>query len=354
MKFLHLREIPHPLIQENQSLQHLNTFGLASVASRFLSVQQEEDLIQHQSIIAKTSTLILGGGSNLILPPGVKGLVLYNQIKGVEVVRRTHDTVTVEIGGGTNWHQFVLWSLKQGYGGVENMALIPGTVGAAPVQNIGAYGVELKDVFVGLRAYDLEKGEYRNFTAKECTFAYRHSFFKTPAAKGRYLITKVQLELTTENHHLNTGYGAISNLLEQAKVSQPSPADIARAVIEIRRSKLPDWRQLGNAGSFFKNPIIPEEQYEQLRQDMPALSIPAYPAAEGYRKLAAGWLIDQCGWKGKRDGAVGCYEKQALVIVNHGGATSLDVIAFSERIAADVQAKFGIQLEREVNALASE
>ncbi|MEL6659956.1 MAG: UDP-N-acetylmuramate dehydrogenase, partial [Bacteroidota bacterium] len=225
---------------------------------------------------------------------------------------------------------------------------------AAPVQNIGAYGVELKDVFVALRAFDLQSGTFRQFDLRECDFGYRHSLFKQADVKGRYLITKVQLELTTANHHLNTNYGAISTLLEQAKVDHPTPADIARAVIEIRRSKLPDWRQLGNAGSFFKNPIIPMEQYQNLRQQLPDVKIPAYPAGEDKMKLAAGWLIDQCGWKGKRNGPVGCYEKQALVIVNHGGATAKDILALSQQIVADVQHKFGVQLEREVNAIFSE
>ena len=354
MKFLHLRERPCRLIQENKSLRHLNTFGLESQADRFLAVQTEDELSTHKAIIQETSTLILGGGSNLILPAKLKRLVLFNQIKGVEIKQRTHDTVLVEVGGGMNWHEFVLWSLAQGYGGIENLALIPGTVGAAPVQNIGAYGVELKDVFVSLRAFDLQTGKFQTFMLEDCDFGYRHSLFKRADMKGRFLITKVQLELSTTNHTLNTSYGAISTLLEQAKVEAPTPADIARAVIEIRRSKLPDWRQLGNAGSFFKNPIIPTNQFEELRQRMPEVKIPAYPAGEGQKKLAAGWLIDQCGWKGKRDGAVGCYEKQALVLVNHGGATSEDVLAFSHKITADVVHKFGIQLEREVNAVINE
>lgn len=354
MKFLHLRERPRPLIQENQSLRHLNTFGLASQASQLLPIGRENDLATHAATIQESPCLILGGGSNLILPPVLDKLVLYNQIKGVEIKQRTHDTVVLEVGGGMNWHEFVIWTLSRGYGGLENMALIPGTVGAAPVQNIGAYGVELKDVFVALRAFDLQSGTFRQFDLRECDFGYRHSLFKQADVKGRYLITKVQLELTTANHHLNTNYGAISTLLEQAKVDHPTPADIARAVIEIRRSKLPDWRQLGNAGSFFKNPIIPMEQYQNLRQQLPDVKIPAYPAGEDKMKLAAGWLIDQCGWKGKRNGPVGCYEKQALVIVNHGGATAKDILALSQQIVADVQHKFGVQLEREVNAIFSE
>ena len=344
----------YPLIQENQSLRHLNTFGLEAAAKQFLRVQTEEDLSTHKATIQKASCLILGGGSNLILPAKINRLVLYNQIMGIEIKPRAHDTVLIEVGGGMNWHELVLWTLAQGYGGVENMALIPGTVGAAPVQNIGAYGVELKDVFVSLRAFDLQEGSFREFNFEECDFGYRHSYFKQPGVKGRFLITKIQLELSTANHRLNTSYGAISTLLEQAQVDQPTPSDIARAVIEIRRSKLPDWRQLGNAGSFFKNPIVALTQFDEIRQRMPDVKIPAYPAGEEKVKLAAGWLIDQCGWKGKRQGAVGCYEKQSLVIVNHGGASSKDILAFSQAITADVEHKFGIQLEREVNAVFNE
>lgn len=353
MKFLHLRERQAALIQENQSLQHLNTFGVDAIASFFTKITREEELEHIQEAIESHPTLILGGGSNLLLPKRIEGLVLYNCIKGVAISRHLHNEVVIEAGGGMNWHELVLWTLQQGLGGIENLALIPGTVGAAPVQNIGAYGVELKDVFESLRAYDLKEGKFVEFTAVDCRFGYRHSAFKEIENKGRYLITKVRLKLTARQHQTNTSYGAIQNVLTAKGVSSPSPLDIAGAVIEIRRSKLPDWRQLGNAGSFFKNPIITSAQFKILEERMEGVSVPSYPAGEDLVKLAAGWLIDQAGWKGKRSGAVGCYEKQALVIVNHDGANGEEILAFSQSVQADVHAKFGIQLEREVNAIGS-
>lgn len=339
------------MIQENKSLRHFNTFGVASTAQNYVEVSSEAELSPLQSLLQSQPTLILGGGSNMILPETVPGLVLHNRIGGIQVMQTRHNEVVIAVGGGTNWHQLVLWTLQQGFGGIENMALIPGTVGAAPVQNIGAYGVELKDVFEGLTAYDLHEGQLVEFSPADCAFAYRHSIFKTAGAKGRYLITRVRLRLTTHEHDLRTSYGAIQAVLEEKGISSPTPMDIGAAVIEIRRSKLPDWRQLGNAGSFFKNPIISTADFEALQKRLEGIKIPAYPAGEGFVKLAAGWLIDQSGWKGKKIGPVGCYEKQALVIVNHGGATGEDILSFSKKVMADVEEKFGIALEREVNAI---
>lgn len=339
------------LIHENYSLRHLNTFGISAIAHQYAAISSEDELAQLHPEIKGRNTLILGGGSNLILPDVVSCLVLHNQIKGVRIIRQLHDEVIIEAGGGINWHELVLWSLQQGLGGVENLALIPGTVGAAPVQNIGAYGVELKDVFESLRAFDLQEGIFREYSGSDCEFAYRHSIFKTPAVKGRYLITRVRLKLTNRSHRLNTSYGAINTVLQEKGISSPTPADIAGAVIEIRRAKLPDWRQLGNAGSFFKNPIIPLTQFDELKKELGRTDIPSYPAGSTQVKLPAGWLIDQCGWKGQERGAVGCYEKQALVIVNKGGATGAEILAFSKVLVQDVHAKFGILLEREVNSL---
>ncbi len=353
MKFLHLRERQAALIQENQSLRHLNTFGVDATASYFAEIRQESDLQSMTDALANQPTLILGGGSNLLLPKKIERLVLHNCIMGVEVIRQLHNEVVIEAGGGMNWHQLVLWSLEHGLGGLENLALIPGTVGAAPVQNIGAYGVELKDIFESLRAFDLQEGKFAEFDHRACQFAYRHSTFKDESNKGRFLITKVRLKLTSREHQLNTSYGAIQKVLAEKGVSSPTPSDIAGAVIEIRRSKLPDWRQLGNAGSFFKNPIIPEAQFEEMKVRLAPTQIPSYPAGEGLVKLAAGWLIDQSGWKGKRKGDVGCYEKQALVIVNHDNATGEEILAFSKLIVDNVEERFGIQLEREVNAIES-
>ena len=289
--------------------------------------------------------LILGGGSNMLLTKDFEGLVAKNNILGREVVSQNPDEIRVKIGGGEVWHDIVLWTIAQGWNGLENMSLIPGSVGAAPIQNIGAYGKELKDVFVECEAVNLQSGEIRTFFLVECEFGYRESVFKNQL-KGQFVIVSVTMRLST-HPELNTSYGTISKELEVLGISHPTAKDISDAVIAIRQSKLPDPAILGNSGSFFKNPIIPVSDYEEIAYENPGL--PSYPSSEGFVKVPAGWLIDQAGWKGKRVGKCGVHEKQALVLVNYGGATGDEIFQLSEDIIADIIQKYGIELEREVN-----
>ncbi|MBP6812127.1 MAG: UDP-N-acetylmuramate dehydrogenase, partial [Saprospiraceae bacterium] len=254
--------------------------------------------------------------------------------------------VWVEVGGGVVWHEFVLSAVAQGYGGVENMSLIPGTVGASPIQNIGAYGVELKDVFVRLKALNLTSGKLKTFSHSDCQFGYRDSIFKREE-KGKWCITSVVFSLTKSPHKLNTSYGDISKTLESNGISNPSIADISRAVVQIRTSKLPDPAKIGNCGSFFKNPETEHSVLERILATHP--QAPHYPLPDGRVKIPAGWLIEQCGWKGKRVGNTGCYERQALVLVNYGGATGKEVKNLAEAIIESVERTFGVRLEAEVN-----
>jgi UDP-N-acetylmuramate dehydrogenase len=272
--------------------------------------------------------------------------VLLNRILGKELISKTNESVTIAVGGGENWHELVLWSLHQGWYGLENLSLIPGTVGAAPIQNIGAYGVELKDYFAGLEAIDLTTGAFIFFDNSAMQFGYRDSVFKREW-KGKALISKVYFKLSLVPK-INISYGVIPKVLEAAGVEHPSPTDVSNAVVFIRKSKLPDPAVLGNAGSFFKNPELNADFVEEkLLPQFPKM--PQYPSVPGKIKIPAGWLIDQCGWKGKKLGSAGCYEKQALVLVNHGGASGSDIWKLAEAIQASVYEKFGIKLEPEVN-----
>lgn len=290
---------------------------------------------------------VLGGGSNILFTQNVDGLLMKNEISGIEIVRRWSNKVHIAVGGGENWHQFVLWAVENGYGGIENMSLIPGTVGASPIQNIGAYGVELKDVFVRLEAIDLATNKKHVFNKKQCEFGYRDSIFKRHA-KDKYLITKVVFSLTSAQHNINTSYGDISKTLETLQITgTPTIKDISKAVIHIRSSKLPDPAKIGNCGSFFKNPELPSSILEQIRQTHP--TAPGYTLPNDRVKIPAGWLIEQCGWKGKRIGNTGCYEKQALVLVNHGDASGQEVKQLSQDIINSVKERFGVKLEPEVN-----
>jgi UDP-N-acetylmuramate dehydrogenase len=290
---------------------------------------------------------VLGGGSNILFTQNVDGLLLKNEISGIEIVRRWSNKVHIAVGGGENWHQFVLWAVENGYGGIENMSFIPGTVGASPIQNIGAYGVELKDVFVRLEAIDLATNKKHVFNKKQCEFGYRDSIFKRHA-KDKYLITKVVFSLTSAQHNINTSYGDISKTLETLQITgTPTIKDISKAVIHIRSSKLPDPAKIGNCGSFFKNPELPSSILEQIRQTHP--TAPGYPLPNDRVKIPAGWLIEQCGWKGKRIGNTGCYEKQALVLVNHGDASGQEVKQLSQDIINSVKERFNVKLEPEVN-----
>ena len=332
-------------IQENVSLLPYNTFGIPAQAAHFAAVESEDDL---RSALRSGihPVFVLGGGSNILFTRNPEGLVLKNAIRGTEVVRRFKNKVWVRVGGGEVWHDFVLWAVQNDLGGVENLSLIPGTMGAAPVQNIGAYGVELKDLLVGLAAIELSTGKLRHFNRSDCRFGYRDSIFKKEA-KGKYCIASVTLSLTIHRHHLNVSYGDIRKTLEAGGITQPTIADVSRAVVRIRSSKLPDPAKIGNCGSFFKNPETEHAVLERIRVTHP--QVPHFELPDGRVKIPAGWLIEQCGWKGKRVGNTGCYEKQALVLVNHGGATGAEVKNLAYAIIESVEQTFGIRLEPEVN-----
>ncbi|MGH1335720.1 MAG: UDP-N-acetylmuramate dehydrogenase [Aureispira sp.] len=330
--------------KNKHSLQELHTFGMPIHAQDYIKIQQVEDLLACLPLSGKF--LILGGGSNVLFTQDFEGCVLHNQIKGIEVVKEEEEAVYVRVGGGEVWHDLVEWCLGQGYSGIENLSLIPGSVGAAPIQNIGAYGVELKDVFYSLEGIELATGTLHQFVVEECAFGYRDSVFKRKY-KGQYFITKVTLRLPKQAT-LNFSYGAIQAQLQKNE-TLPSPKSISEAVIQIRQQKLPDPKQIGNAGSFFKNPIINKEKGEALQVRYP--NVPLYPAGTGQVKLAAGWLIDQLGWKGYRKGDAGVHAHQALVLVNHGQATGAELWALAQEVQASVQEHFGILLEPEVNII---
>jgi UDP-N-acetylmuramate dehydrogenase len=327
-------------------LAPLHTFGIEAFADQLLTISSKASL---QEIIQQGLSkpfYILGGGSNIVFTKDFEGTILQVDIKGKEIIKETSDEVVVKVGAGESWHEFVLWCLENDFGGVENLSLIPGTVGAAPIQNIGAYGVELVDVFDQLEAIDLATAEECVFQKEECQFGYRDSIFKR-TLKGKVLITHVYLRLSKQAHQLHTSYGAIQNTLKEWEIETPSIQEISKAVIHIRQSKLPDPKVIGNAGSFFKNPEIGKAQFEQLKEAFP--NIVGYPLDNDKVKVPAGWLIDQCGWKGKRMGNVGCYEKQALVMVNYGNAHGYEVKAHAERVMDSVREKFGVSLTPEVN-----
>lgn len=333
-------------IKENVSLRSYNTFGI-DVCAKYAVTITDEDQIKEligTDIYRNNKTMILGGGSNVLFTGNFDGLLIRNEITGRKVEEETEDHVIVKFGAGENWHEAVLFAVQQGWGGIENMSLIPGTVGAAPMQNIGAYGVEIKETFLSLDAVDLESGDKRQFEKDECGFGYRQSIFKT-THKNRFFITAVRLMLS-KSAQINTGYGAIRQTLAEMEVHQPSIRDVSDAVIRIRRSKLPDPAEIGNAGSFFKNPVISKERFSHLKEQFP--SIVGYPTEEGV-KVPAGWLIEHAGWKGKKTGNIGVHKDQALVLVNYGGGKGEEIYQLSEDILQSVHAKYGIDLEREVN-----
>ncbi len=334
------------MIQHNVSLRQFNTFGLDVTANALARVNSQHSLseILEHARKNRSELLVLGGGSNILFTKDVDALVILNELEGIIVVAENEQEVFVRAGAGVIWHELVMHCVSRGWGGIENLSLIPGKVGAAPMQNIGAYGVELKDVFHELEAQHIPTGESRIFSNTDCQFDYRESIFKT-SLKGQYIIKDITLRLA-KNPSVNTSYGAIGQELEKLGVQATTVADVSRAVINIRRSKLPDPAQLGNAGSFFKNPVVSEALAHDLKARYPGL--PSYSAPKGV-KLAAGWLIEQCGWKGKIIGHTGSHRDQALVLVNYGGATGQEVLQLSESIMASVREKFGVELEREVN-----
>ena len=337
-------------IEENKPLQNLNTFGLTAKAKYFATITSQENLIELlQQKIAQTENLFpIGGGSNILLTQDVNALVIHNQIKGIELTKEDDNFYYVEAGSGENWHEFVLFCLHHNWFGAENLSLIPGSVGAAPMQNIGAYGIELKEVFDYLETVDIKTGKVLKFNKNECEFGYRSSIFKT-RLKGQTIITKVGFKFP-KNYQLNTSYGAINQELENLNITSPTPLDVSQAVINIRSSKLPDPKKIGNSGSFFKNPVVSNEVYENILKKYP--TAPNYKVSETEVKVPAGWLIETAGWKGKTfDNRFGVHKNQALVLVNYGGAIGHEIYNLSEQIMQDIKAKFGIELEREVNII---
>ncbi|MFY7991555.1 MAG: UDP-N-acetylmuramate dehydrogenase [Fluviicola sp.] len=330
----------------NVSLAAYNTFGIDVQADALTEVHSIEELQDALALNAgKLPLLILGGGSNILFTKPVHAFVIINKIKGVQVLEEQGDVLLVEAGSGEVWHEFVQYTVQNGWGGIENLSLIPGSVGASPMQNIGAYGVEIKDVFHSLDALEIATGNVVTFSKEACAFGYRESVFKR-ALKDKYIITAVRYNLC-KKPSFQTGYGAIQQELEAMGVQDLSVRSISEAVIRIRQSKLPDPKVLGNAGSFFKNPVVSAELAQRILDSHP--NAPHYPQADGTEKLAAGWLIEQCGLKGFRKGNCGVHEKQALVLVNYGGATGNEIYALSQLVLDTVQEKFGVLLEREVN-----
>ena len=339
------------LIEHNQDLTRLNTMGIQSIAKQFFCIESIDDLqelIQNNRIVQPLH--ILGGGSNvLLLNESIDGTVIQNCIKGIHILSEDDSVVEVRVGAGENWNDFVQWCIDHNYAGIENLTLIPGSVGASPMQNIGAYGVEVKDVITHVECVDLTTAEMVMFSNKECEFGYRMSVFKTKF-KGRYCITGVQFKLH-KTPTFQVHYKALANVLEERNISksQLTLRLVSDTVRDIRMSKLPDPTKLHNCGSFFKNPIVSDEVLDRIRQKYP--EVPSYPEPNDLYKVPAGWLIEQSGWRGYREGAVGVYEKQALIIVNYGGAKGQDVYDLSEDVFQSVMNKFGIELEREVNLI---
>jgi len=336
-------------IEKDFPLLHYNTFSIDARCDFFIEIFSVDDLkaIINDEKLRSLPKLILGGGSNLLLTKDFHGLVIKNSIKGISIVKEDNNYAWLKCSAGEVWHDIVLFAIQNNLAGIENLSLIPGQVGAAPMQNIGAYGVELESVFDSLEAINMETGETKIFVKDECQFGYRESVFKKDA-KGKYCIVSVTLRLN-KTPALNISYGAIKDTLKDMNVAQPAIKDVSDAVIKIRTSKLPNPKVLGNAGSFFKNPEISKEQFEKLKSVYP--DMPNFPAANNHIKIPAAWLIEQCEWKGKRVGNTGSHAQQALVLVNYGNATGNEIKLLSENIQQSVKQKFGIELTPEVNII---
>lgn len=334
---------------QSQSLAAYNTFGFDVKADLFVeinSIEEFQELLQTPKW-KENQHLILGGGSNILLTDDFNGLVVINRITGTLILEEDDKSVVVKCGGGENWHQFVLNMLERNWGGLENLSFIPGTVGAAPMQNIGAYGAEIKDTFHSLEAINLKTGEIEAFLPEECEFGYRESVFKHKL-KGQFLIASVSFKLDKPGfHQLNLDYGIIKNVLKDKGVEKPTIQDVSDAVIDIRQSKLPNPAEIGNSGSFFKNPIIDASQLEKLKSEFP--EIPFYELKDDKIKLAAGWLIEKAGWKGHQENGVGVHHKQALVLVNYGEGKGKDILNLAKKIQDSIHSKFGVELSPEVN-----
>lgn len=340
-------------LQQNISLKKFNTFGIDVSANYFLQISSVDELAEYfdykklSSPLSPLPTCILGGGSNILFTKNYEGVILKNNLKGITIIKQDENHIYIKTAAGENWHSFVMYCVANNFAGIENLSLIPGNVGASPMQNIGAYGVEIKDVFYELEAFDIEDKKLVIFNKQDCEFGYRESVFKRKY-KGRFVITSVTFKLN-KNPTFNTSYGAIEQELEKTQAQQITIQAVSQAVINIRRSKLPDPAAIGNAGSFFKNPTVIASFFTKLKMHFPA--IVGYELPDGNVKLAAGWLIEQCGWKGYRKNDAGCHAKQALVLVNYGNAGGDEIVELSKQIIESVYQKFNLILEREVNII---
>ena len=332
--------------QQNISLKNYNTFSINVNAERFISI--DSVYLLKQLLKTEKNFFLISGGSNMLLTKDINKLVVHIDIKGISIDREDTKDVYITVNAGENWHEFVLWCVSNNYGGIENLSLIPGNVGTCPIQNIGAYGVEVKDTITKVEALEIESGKLVQFSNEECNFGYRKSIFKN-VAKGKYILTSVSFKLTKNEHNLNTSYGAIETELALNEITKPSLKNISDAVIAIRKSKLPDPKKIGNSGSFFKNPVISKEQFIKLQKEY--INIPSYPITKETLKVPAGWLIEQSGFKGKRFGEYGVHEKQALVLVNYGNAKGIEIYQLAQKIQETIFEKFEISLEIEVNII---
>ena len=336
-------------IIENYPLLKLNTFGVDVKAKYFTSINTINELIEltNTNVFKDLELLILGGGSNILFTKDFDGLVILNNIKGKEIIDQNQQSIFLKIGAGENWHELVMYCVDNGWGGIENLSLIPGNTGTAPMQNIGAYGVEIKETFIELEALEISSGKIVKFNNSDCEFGYRESVFKNKM-KNQYIILNITLELK-KNPVLNINYGDVKAILESQNIKNPAIKEVSNAIISIRQSKLPDPKKIGNSGSFFKNPIVSLNQLELIKKKYP--NVVNYEINENEFKIAAGWLIERAGWKGKKFNNYGVHEKQALVLVNYGLANGMEIFELSEKIILDIKDKFGITLEREVNII---
>ena len=335
-------------IKNHFSLKDFNTFGIDVRAREFVVIKSHQDLLDliKGRDFTKEKFLLLGGGSNILFTKDFEGLVIKIEIDGIELLKEDDDHVWIKAGAGELWHELVVYCIDKGWSGLENLSLIPGMVGAAPIQNIGAYGIEVKDLIEEVKGIDLTEKIFKTISSKECAFEYRSSIFKT-ALKNKFIITDVVFKLS-KKPLLHIEYGAINDELKRKNIQDPTIRDISNTVISIRQSKLPDPKTIGNAGSFFKNPVVTHEKLEELKVTYP--TIVSYPFGKEF-KLAAGWLIEQAGWKGFKEGNVGCHEKQALVLVNYGNASGMEILQLAEKIQQSVFNKFNVELEMEVNVV---
>lgn len=332
--------------QSDFELKEYNTFGISALAKAFIAVTSINELAS--VLQSNTNIFVLGGGSNMLLTQNIDKLVVHINLKGIEIVKENENFVWVKAQAGENWHNFVLWCINHDFGGIENLSLIPGNVGTTPIQNIGAYGVEIKDTFESCTGMEIKSQQLKSFDKATCHFGYRESIFKNEL-KNQYIITDVTFKLTKKNHNINTSYGAIDVELAKENITNPTIKEVSNAVIAIRQSKLPNPKELGNSGSFFKNPILLKSDYDKIKRNHPEM--PHYVVSDTEVKVPAGWLIEQAGFKGKRFGDAGIHKNQALVLVNYGNATGQEILAVSKNIQQTIYNQFGIHIEAEVNVI---